>query len=170
LTTAGVETDFGHSAGLANFWGITAGPDNNMWFGAGGAIGQITTSGVISSFAVPGGNSVFAITAGPDGALWFTENGGNKIGRIMSCDGKSDITWRDTGGNVAVWLMNGAAVSSSGGFGVVPTTWSIVGQRDFDGDGKADWLWRDTSGNTAMWFMDGAQVSSSAGLGNIPIN
>ena len=26
-------------------------------------------------------------------------------------DGKSDIAWRDTGGNTAVWLMNGATVS-----------------------------------------------------------
>ena len=27
----------------------------------------------------------------------------------------------------------------------VPTTWSMVGQRDFNGDGKADLLWRDTA-------------------------
>jgi virginiamycin B lyase len=26
----------------------------------------------------------YAITAGPDSALWFAENGGNKIGRIMT--------------------------------------------------------------------------------------
>jgi hypothetical protein len=82
-------------------------------------------------------------------------------------DGKSDIAWRDTSGNTALWLMNGGSVLSSGGLGAVPTTWSIVGQRDFNGDGKADLLWRDTSGNTAMWFLNGAQVSSSAGLGNI---
>ena len=70
-------------------------------------------------------------------------------------DGKSDIVWRDSSGNVAFWLMNGATMSSSGGVGGVPATWSIVGQRDFNGDGKADLLWRDTSGNTAMWFMNG---------------
>jgi hypothetical protein len=67
-----------------------------------------------------------------------------------------------------VWLMNGGAVSSSGGFSQVPTTWSIVEQRDSNGDGNADLLWRDTSGNTAMWFLNGAQVSSSGSLGNIP--
>jgi hypothetical protein len=27
-------------------------------------------------------------------------------------DGKSDIVWRDTSGNVSIWLMNGATVSS----------------------------------------------------------
>jgi hypothetical protein len=85
-------------------------------------------------------------------------------------DGKSDIAWRDGGGDIAFWMMNGAAVTSSGGVGGVPGTWSIVGQRDFDGDGKADLLWHDTSGNTAMWFMNGAAISSAVGVGNIPTN
>jgi hypothetical protein len=53
-------------------------------------------------------------------------------------DGTSDIAWRDTVGNTAMWMMNGAQVSSSGGAGAVPTAWSIVGQRDFDGDGRYD--------------------------------
>ena len=83
-------------------------------------------------------------------------------------DGYSDIAWRDTSGNTAVWLMNGARVLSSGGFSAVPTVWSIVGQRDFDGDGRADIVWQDTSGNVAMWLMKGTQVSLSAGLGNVP--
>ncbi len=83
-------------------------------------------------------------------------------------DGKSDIVWRDTSGNAAVWLMNGAQVMQSGGVGAAPTVWTIVGQRDFNGDGKYDWLWRDTSGNVAMWFLNGVQVTGSAGFANVP--
>jgi FG-GAP-like repeat len=83
-------------------------------------------------------------------------------------DDKSDIAWRDSTGNTALWLMNGAQISSSGGFGAVPTIWSIVGQGDFDGDGKADLLWRDSSGNIAIWFLNGLQIVSTAGIGNIP--
>ena len=75
----------------------------------------------------------------------------------------SDIAWRDTSGNIAVWLMGGAVIASSGALGNVPTSWSIVGQRDFNGDGKADLLWRDTSGNTAIWFMNGTQVAVVGG-------
>jgi hypothetical protein len=45
-------------------------------------------------------------------------------------DGYSDIAWRDISGDVAIWLMNGAQVSSSGGLGQISTVWSIVGQRD----------------------------------------
>jgi hypothetical protein len=82
-------------------------------------------------------------------------------------DGKSDIVWRDTGGNAAVWLMNGAQITQSAVIGAAPTVWSIVGQRDFNGDGKYDILWHDTSGNMAMWLMNGVQVTQSAGVGNI---
>jgi Pro-kumamolisin, activation domain/FG-GAP-like repeat len=86
----------------------------------------------------------------------------------FNADGKSDIAWRDGSGDIAFWLMNGAAVSSTGGVGGVPSTWSIVGQRDFSGDGKADLLWLDTSGNIAMWFMNGAAVGSTAIVAQIP--
>lgn len=83
-------------------------------------------------------------------------------------DGNSDIAWRDTGGNAAAWLMNGAAIVQSAAIGAVPTSWSVVGQRDFNGDGKHDWLWRDSSGNVAMWLMNGAVVSQSAIVGTVP--
>ena len=83
-------------------------------------------------------------------------------------DGFSDIAWRDSGGTVAIWLMNGGQILQSGGFGAVAAIWSIVGQRDFDGDGNYDLLWRDTGGNTAIWFLNGTQVSSTGGVGNIP--
>jgi hypothetical protein len=88
----------------------------------------------------------------------------------FNADGKSDIAWRDGSGNIAFWLMNGAAVSSTGTVGGVPATWSIVGQRDFNGDGKADLLWLDQSGNIAMWFMNGAAVGSTGTVGTIPTN
>jgi hypothetical protein len=67
-----------------------------------------------------------------------------------------DVRARHSDGTAAIWLMNGGTIAGGGTIGVVPTSWSIVGQRDFDGDGKSDILWRDTSGNVAMWFMNGA--------------
>ncbi len=85
----------------------------------------------------------------------------------FNADGKSDVAWRDNGGNAAVWLMNGAQLTQSAGLGSAPTAWSVVGQRDFNGDGKYDWLWHDTSGNVAMWFLNGTQVTQSAGVGNV---
>ena len=67
--------------------GITNGPDGGIWFteSAGNKIGRISTSGVITEFAVPTQNSgPSGISAGPDGSLWFTESAGNKIGRIST--------------------------------------------------------------------------------------
>jgi hypothetical protein len=66
--------------------------------------------------------------------------------------------------------MNGATISSAGGIGTVPTTWSIALVGDYNGDGMSDLLWRDTSGNTAVWFMNGATISSTAFIGNVPTN
>jgi hypothetical protein len=91
------------------------------------------------------------------------------ISHDFNGDGKSDIVWRDTSGDVAIWLMNGAQVLQAGGVGTAPAAvWSIVGQRDFNGNGMADLLWRDTSGDVAIWFMNGTQVTQSAGVGNVP--
>ena len=83
-------------------------------------------------------------------------------------DYKSDVLWRDTSGNVGMWLMNGSSVSKTSVLGSVPSIWSIIGQRDFNGDGNADILWRDTSGNVGMWLMNGTSVVSSSVLGNVP--
>jgi hypothetical protein len=86
-------------------------------------------------------------------------------------DGYSDMLWRDTSGNMAIWEMQGSTIAnpSSSGLGGVATTWSIVGQHDFNGDGNADMLWHDTSGNLAIWEMNGTSIlnSNSAGLGAV---
>jgi hypothetical protein len=41
-------------------------------------------------------------------------------------DGMSDILWRDTSGNTAIWFMNGAT-STGASLGVVSTDWTIQG-------------------------------------------
>ena len=40
-------------------------------------------------------------------------------------DGKSDLLWRDTSGNTAIWFMNGLSVASSAGVGNIPTSWTV---------------------------------------------
>ncbi len=83
-------------------------------------------------------------------------------------DVNSDMLWRDTSGNVGMWLMNGSSISTTSVIGNVPGQWSVVGQRDFNGDGNGDVLWRDTSGNVGMWLMNGKTIQSSTVLGNVP--
>jgi hypothetical protein len=83
-------------------------------------------------------------------------------------DAKADVLWRDTSGNVALWVMNGLSAPTTSIVGNVAANWSIVGIGDFNSDGKADVLWRDTSGNVSIWLMSGATVTTSAILGNVP--
>ena len=70
-------------------------------------------------------------------ALWFTESQANKIGRLalttvnshdFNADGKSDIAWRDTSGDAAVWLERRGAAAIRG-------TW--LAARDADGGRSA---------------------------------
>ncbi len=111
ITTAGVVTEFalpavpppagskpGTAGTLATASAIVAGPDGALWFtGVPGEIGRISTTGVVTEFAVPdippapgsvAGTAgtlatLNAITAGPDGALWFTGVPG-EIGRVTT--------------------------------------------------------------------------------------
>ena len=92
----------------------------------------------------------------------------------FNADCTSDVAWREAGGTTAAWLINRAgAVLQAGSYGVVPTTWAIVGQRDFNGDGTYDLLWRDGStGTVALWLLNGLQVVvvQTVSLGAVPSN
>src|SRR5208282_4302776 len=96
---------------------------------------------------------------------WSGGGGGTKLADIHNThdfngDGYSDIAWRDTSGDVTIWLMNGTSILNPTATYVttLSTAWSIVGQRDFNGDGKADLLWHDTSGDVAIWEMNGTTI------------
>lgn len=82
ITQAGKIEEFALPGPFTRLWGITTGPDGNVWFTAMsvdpqhntpvGTIGRIGADGEIKEFALPTG--VFAsgpISCGPDNALWF---------------------------------------------------------------------------------------------------
>ena len=79
-------------------------------------------------------------------------------------DGKADILWRSTGGELVDWSMNGSTITGGGdvtwqGSAVRPdASWSVAGVGDFNGDGKSDILWRNASGEVSVWSMNGSQV------------
>ena len=93
--------------------------------------------------------------------------------RDFNGDGKADLLWRDTTGNVAIWEMNGTAVlnaNSSFVANVSTPQWSIVGTGDFNADAKGDLLWQDKSGNVAIWEMNGTAIlnQNSSFVANVP--
>jgi hypothetical protein len=103
------------------------------------------------------------------GGIWSIVGTGDFNG-----DGKSDILWRDTSGNVAIWEMNGTTIlnQATSFVGNVAGNWSVFGTGDFNGDGNSDILWRDTSGNVAIWEMNGTSVLnvSTSFVANVPGN
>ena len=84
--------------------------------------------------------------------------------------GFSGVAWRDTSGNLGMWLMNGTQISNSSVLGNVPNNWTLVGQAVLNNSGAADLIWRDTSGNLGVWFMNGTKIVSTAVIGNVPTN
>ena len=110
-------------------WGITVGPDENLWFTecttAGNKIGRVNLDPIdhhvltpnITEFAPPtASSSPRGITAGPDGNLWFAEYGGNKIGRLQYAEPSSTPTANTwvTDGNVKA-IVNANGITYIGG-------------------------------------------------------
>lgn len=66
-------------------YGITAGPDGNVWFAESNSnkVGRITPTGVITEFSTAtAGSAPNQITTGADGNLWTTLEVPNAIGRV----------------------------------------------------------------------------------------
>jgi hypothetical protein len=89
----------------------------------------------------------------------------------FNADGYSDIVWRDSDGNLALWFIIGSQVAQSAPLGVVPANLQLMGQRDFNGDGFFDLLWRDNNtGAVAIWLLNGPLVTQGGSLGTVPSN
>ena len=79
----------------------------------------------------------------------------NDVRNDFNGDGRSDILWRSTTGQLSDWLglANGGFVGNdANAFSVVPTSWTIVGTGDFNGDGRDDILWRNSNGQLSDWL------------------
>jgi hypothetical protein len=77
-------------------------------------------------------------------------------------DGKTDILWRHSAGDVGIWRMDGATLSSATVVASASLDWTVDGVGDFNGDGKADILWRQAStGTVGIWLMDGTTLGSA---------
>jgi hypothetical protein len=160
-----ISVDYGNPSAPSCVNGGTTAETNNLSF----ASAPVAERG--SSPAIMFTESSSGVAASPCAGTTTIASGAVIDSHDFNADGHSDIFWRDTSGNMAIWEMSSGTVlnPSGSGLGGVATTWSIVGQRDFNGDGIADILWHDTSGNLAIWEMDGTKIlnPSSAGLGAI---
>jgi YD repeat-containing protein len=87
ITTSGTISYYQPGKGTASGgpFGITAGPENNLWFTHGNDIGKITPFGTVTSYTLPEtfngdkGGTAYDIASGPEGNLWFTVRGGSEV-------------------------------------------------------------------------------------------
>ena len=132
VTPTGVFTSF-TDASLLGPGDIAAGPDGDLWFVDQGRIGRITTAGVISQVALPGGVVAVSIVGGGDGNVWFA--GGPTIGRVtpggtvttFTAPGITEAGDIVLGADGNLWARTGspstlASVSAAGAITVVPAS------------------------------------------------
>ncbi len=135
------------------------------------ALSQLDATGADATIAVLGGSGDTNLL----GATWVFAAHGAAVSHDFQGDGKSDILWRHSDGEVAMWLMNGTTPTSQANVGLVSTAWQIAGTAslvqstgDFDHDGNADILWRHSNGDVAIWLMNGTTPAKQTDIGNIP--
>lgn len=109
-------------------------------------------------------------SSGTVAVLLNTAAAPTKVSHDLNGDGLADLVWRDTTtGAVALWLLNGPTIASTGFPGGVPLSWHIAGVGDVNADGKADVIWQNaTSGLVAVWLMNGLTVSAVGFPGATP--
>lgn len=66
-------------------WGMTAGPDGNLWIARNLVITRMTLAGAVTDYPIPYYRaSAYDITVGPDGNLWASEYYGERLDRITT--------------------------------------------------------------------------------------
>jgi hypothetical protein len=101
------------------------------------------TSG--SLFSIPGLSSAMAHSSQLEGIA------------DVNGDGREDLIWRDTSGNMVAWLIgNNATVFTTAALPTVGHEWRLETLGRFNNDGKSDFLWRNTAtGRTLAWITGG---------------
>jgi probable HAF family extracellular repeat protein len=166
ITSSNAVTYQGNTVAPDASWSVAAVADFNgdaktdlLWRNTNGALAlwQMNGASLSSSSAVTYQGNTIA----PD-ASWSVAGVGD-----FNADGSADLLWRQSGGSLAIWLMNGSTVQSSGtitcqGNVVAPdASWKVVEVGDFNNDGNSDILWRNASGTMAEWLMNGSQIMAS---------
>jgi glucose/arabinose dehydrogenase len=82
-------------------------------------------------------------------------------------DGRSDLLFRHTNGQLALYQMNGFQIIATQMIGSVGVEWTLTASGDFSGDGKTDMLFRHSDGTLLLYLMNGPQVLAAQVLGAI---
>jgi hypothetical protein len=147
--------------GVADFDGD--GRSDILWRDGTGQL-AVWFKGDLADAVTPAVYPGYANSPAPVDRSWQVKGTGDFDG-----DGRSDILWRHTDGQVAIWRMaGGVKAGESYPGGKVGPGWVIQGVADFDADGRSDILWRDLGGQLAIWFGGDAGRAAYPSYRNTP--
>jgi hypothetical protein len=83
----------------------------------------------------------------------------------LNGDGKADLIFQDSGGNLAAWFMDGRVATAA--LSLTPAAvsggWTIRGVTDLNGDRHPDLIWENPStGDLYVWYLIGTQLVRGA--------
>jgi ELWxxDGT repeat protein len=141
--------------GTALFAGKDASGKINLWVTDGTSAGtsELTAAGASSSGLSPNDFVGLPTSAGGPAS-------------DFNADGKSDLLWQNSSGEVVIWELNGTSVLRSASLGNPGPSWHVKATGDFNGDGFSDILWQNDDGSVAIWEMNGINMIGGAVLGN----
>jgi streptogramin lyase len=86
MAVTGTVMEFNAQTLASGPFGITGGPDGNVWFTEKNVakLGKVTPAGLTSDFAVPGGMAPYDIISGGPDLLWMTDQGAGKLFKITN--------------------------------------------------------------------------------------
>ena len=138
------------------------------------AAGYANTPITLASF---GGNTLSpSLTADANGDLFGTISGdlltgtGGTVFEITgsgfrpagSAPPSDGILFQNTGGQAAIWGLDGTHVIAGGAVSPNPgPSWKEIGTGDFNDDGLPDLLWQNANGQAAIWDMNGTTPSAA---------
>jgi FG-GAP-like repeat len=73
-------------------------------------------------------------------------------------DGKQDILFQHTSGDLSIWFMNGTVLKVGGAVLTSPSNpgsgWSAVAAADVNNNGRVDIIFQHSDGSLAVWYMN----------------
>ena len=127
-------------------------------------------AGPVGSLIADAAGDLFGATAGGgaagDGtAFEITNSGFVTKGSTPPPATSSNILWRNSNGDVALWNSNGSGGFTGQDLGIVGASWQIEGTGNFNGSGEDGILWRNTNGDAYLWNSNGSGGFTGEDLG-----